>query len=129
MYRLRYPVLSGGESRFVGASGVTTGIPFILRDSLTRRQGGVGAYILMRHGEGRINSSQRERKSWEEKLNAAKDLLEVVQLKGKAKRHWNRGDLGDRFAAGDFFLYSDTFRRPSGHDHGSSGGGGEETCC
>jgi hypothetical protein len=33
-----------------------------------------------------MSSPQRKRKSWEEKLNDAKDLPKVVQLKGKAKR-------------------------------------------
>jgi alkylated DNA nucleotide flippase Atl1 len=36
-----------------------------------------------------MSSSQRKRKSWEEKLNDAKDLPKVVQLKGKARRRWN----------------------------------------
>jgi alkylated DNA nucleotide flippase Atl1 len=40
-----------------------------------------------------MSSSQRKRKSWEEKLNAAKDLPKVVQLKGKAKRRWNAETL------------------------------------
>ena len=40
-----------------------------------------------------MKSSQRKRKSWEEKLNDAKDLPKVVQLKGKAKRRWNAETL------------------------------------
>ncbi len=36
-----------------------------------------------------MSSSKRRRKSWEDKLNDAKDLPKVVQLKGKAKRRWN----------------------------------------
>ncbi len=36
-----------------------------------------------------MSSSKRRRKSWEEKLNDAKDLPKVVRLKGKAKRRWN----------------------------------------
>jgi alkylated DNA nucleotide flippase Atl1 len=35
-----------------------------------------------------MSGSQKRRKSWEEKLNEAKDLPKVVQLKGKAKRRW-----------------------------------------
>ena len=35
-----------------------------------------------------MSSSQRKRKSWEEKLNETKDLPKVVRLKGKAKRRW-----------------------------------------
>lgn len=35
-----------------------------------------------------MGTSQKRRKSWEEKLNDAKDLPKVVRLKGKAKRHW-----------------------------------------
>jgi alkylated DNA nucleotide flippase Atl1 len=40
-----------------------------------------------------MRSSQRRRKSWEEKLNDAKDLPKVVRLKGKAKRRWNAETL------------------------------------
>jgi alkylated DNA nucleotide flippase Atl1 len=40
-----------------------------------------------------MNSSQKRRKSWEQKLNDAKDLPKVVQLKGKAKRRWNAATL------------------------------------
>jgi alkylated DNA nucleotide flippase Atl1 len=40
-----------------------------------------------------MSSSKRKRKSWEEKLNDAKDLPKVVQLKGKAKRRWNATSL------------------------------------
>ena len=36
-----------------------------------------------------MSSSQRRRKSWEDKLNDAKDLPKVVRLKGKAQRRWN----------------------------------------
>lgn len=38
-------------------------------------------------------STQRKRKSWEEKLNDAKDLPKVVQLKGKAKERWHAKSL------------------------------------
>jgi alkylated DNA nucleotide flippase Atl1 len=40
-----------------------------------------------------MKSSQKRRKSWEEKLNDAKDLPKVVQLKGKAKRRWKAETL------------------------------------
>src|ERR1700686_458210 len=66
MYKLRYPAFSGGESGFVGASGAATDIPFIVGDSLAHRQGGVGTYILMRHWEGGMSSSQ------EKQVNAKK---------------------------------------------------------
>ena len=59
MYRLRYPAVSGGETGVEGASGATTGMSFIVRDGLARRQGGVGIWILMRHWEERMSSSQR----------------------------------------------------------------------
>jgi len=36
--------------------------------------------------EAKMTSARRKRKSWEEKLNDAKDLPKVVQLKGKAKK-------------------------------------------
>jgi len=84
----------------------------------------------MRHGEGRINSSQRELKSWEEKLNAAKDPPKVVQLKGKAKRHWNVKTLAIASPWEIFSFYSVSSRRKNGHDRGSSPPGGcEETRC
>jgi hypothetical protein len=35
-----------------------------------------------------MSGSQKKRKSWEEKLNDAKDLPKVVRLKGSAKRKW-----------------------------------------
>jgi len=35
-----------------------------------------------------MSGSQRKRKSWEEKLNDAKDLPKVVHLKGKTRRKW-----------------------------------------
>ena len=40
-----------------------------------------------------MSSSQKRRKSWEEKLNDAKDLPKVVRLRGKAKRRWNAETL------------------------------------
>jgi alkylated DNA nucleotide flippase Atl1 len=42
---------------------------------------------------GEDSSLQKKRKSWEEKLNEAKDLPKVVQLKGKAKHRWNAETL------------------------------------
>ncbi|HYL84976.1 MAG TPA: MGMT family protein [Candidatus Angelobacter sp.] len=38
-------------------------------------------------------NSQRKRKTWEEKLNDAKDLPKVVQLKGKVKQRWHVNTL------------------------------------
>jgi len=35
-----------------------------------------------------MGASQKKRKTWEEKLNDAKDLPKVVPLKGKAKLRW-----------------------------------------
>jgi alkylated DNA nucleotide flippase Atl1 len=40
-----------------------------------------------------MGSSPKRRKSWEEKLNDAKDLPKVVRLKGTAKRRWNAETL------------------------------------
>jgi alkylated DNA nucleotide flippase Atl1 len=40
-----------------------------------------------------MNSSQKRRKSWEDKLNDSKDLPKVVHLKGKAKLRWNAETL------------------------------------
>src|SRR5262245_56835911 len=37
--------------------------------------------------------SPRRRKTWDEKLNDAKDLPKVVQLKGKAKERWGVNTL------------------------------------
>lgn len=37
--------------------------------------------------------AQKKRKTWEEKLNDAKDLPKVVQLRGKAKQRWHANTL------------------------------------
>ena len=38
-------------------------------------------------------ASSRRRKTWEEKLNDAKDLPKVVQLRGKARQRWHVNTL------------------------------------
>jgi alkylated DNA nucleotide flippase Atl1 len=38
-------------------------------------------------------TGQRKRKTWEDKLNDAKDLPKVVQLRGKAKQRWHANTL------------------------------------
>jgi alkylated DNA nucleotide flippase Atl1 len=40
-----------------------------------------------------MTSAGRRRKTWEEKLNDAKDLPKVVQLKGRAKHRWHANTL------------------------------------
>src|SRR5262249_8725160 len=40
-----------------------------------------------------MSHSRAKRKTWEEKLNEAKDLPKVVHLKGKAKRRWHAATL------------------------------------
>ena len=39
--------------------------------------------------ERQMMTAPRKRKTWEDKLNDAKDLPKVVQLRGKAKQHWH----------------------------------------
>ena len=49
--------------------------------------------MRMRQEETAMATSSRKRKTWEEKLNDAKDLPKVVQLKGKAKQRWRVNTL------------------------------------
>src|SRR5258708_37531947 len=94
MYRLRYPVVSGGESGFAAASGAATDMSFIVGDNLPQRQAGVGSYILIRHWKGTMSSSQRSKSTRRSKKRMTRWREEQRQNHRESGRQVRQGNSG-----------------------------------
>ena len=72
--------------------------------------------------------AQKKRKTWEEKLNDAKDLPKVVQLRGKAKQRWHANTLPNCISSRDILFHSAGTRGERGYHRGSAIGRRKKAC-